>query len=216
MSNFIEEFYYGNIEPQEMSTDLSSRLKKKLSKLAEKEEQLTTKLTAEEKELFLSYAKAYNEFSTIGNSDSFITGFRLGARFTYDTFVSNGKDRIIMDNNTKLEYRRVGDYMIPNLTLPPEEAKVRLGKWGMLHKDYMLKHKKVTVTIMTAEGRFWQYLAEVEKQAEEMFSRLVNDMAKTEGATEQLKAENQMLWVQKMNNIEARAREVVTTELIYI
>lgn len=92
MSNFIEEFYYGNIEPQEMSTDLSSRLKKKLSKLAEKEEQLTAKLTAEEKELFLNYAKAYNEFSTIGNSDSFITGFKLGARFTYDTFVNNGKD----------------------------------------------------------------------------------------------------------------------------
>lgn len=92
MSNFIEEFYYGNIEPQEMSTDLSSRLKKKLSKLAEKEEQLTARLNGEDKDLFLNYAKAYNEFSTIGNSDSFITGFRLGARFTYDTFVNNRKD----------------------------------------------------------------------------------------------------------------------------
>ena len=112
-------------------------------------------------------------------------------------------------------YRRVGDYMIPNLILPPEEAKVRLGKWGMLHKDYMLKHKNVTVTIMTAEGRFWQYLAEIDKQADDLFSRLVSDIAKSEGVTEQLKAENQIEWVQRMMNIEARAREIVCTELIY-
>lgn len=121
-----------------------------------------------------------------------------------------------MSNSNSISYRRVGDYYIPNLILPPEEAKVRLGKWGMLHKDYMLKHKKVTVAVMTAEGRFWQYLAEVDKQAEEMFSRLVSDMAKDEDVTEQLKAENQMEWVQQMMNIEARAREIVCEELIYV
>lgn len=115
----------------------------------------------------------------------------------------------------KITYREVNGYMIPNFILPPEEAKVCLGKWGMLHKDYMLKHKRVTVTIMTAEGKFWQYLADIDKQATEMFSRIVNEMAKSEGVTEQLKAENQMLWVQKMGNIEARAREIVLSELIY-
>ena len=120
-----------------------------------------------------------------------------------------------MSNNNSISYRRVGDFMIPNLILPPEEAKVRLGKWGMMHKDYMLKHKKVTVAIMTAEGRFWQCLAEIDKQAEDMFSRLVSDMAQNEGVTEQLKAENQMTWVQRMMNIEARAREIVIDELIY-
>lgn len=120
-----------------------------------------------------------------------------------------------MSNNNSITYRRVGDYYIPNLILPPEEAKVRLGKWGMLHKDYLLKHKTVTVAIMTAEGRFWQYLAEIDKQAEELFSRLVSDMAKAEGVTEQLKAENQLEWVQKKMNIEARAREIVCKELIY-
>ena len=120
-----------------------------------------------------------------------------------------------MSNNNSISYRQVGDFMIPNLMLPPEEAKVRLGKWGMMHKDYMLKHKKVTVAIMTAEGRFWQYLAEIEKQAEDMFSRLVSDMAKAEGVTEQLKIENQMLWVQKMMNIEARAKELVKDNYIY-
>lgn len=115
-----------------------------------------------------------------------------------------------------ITYRRVGDYNIPNLALPPEEAEVRLGKWGLLHKDYMLKHKKATVTIMTAEGRFWQYLADVDKQAAEMFNTLVEQMKEKEGITEQLKAENQILWVQKMSNIEAWAREIVVKEIIYI
>lgn len=87
MSNFIEELYYGNIEPQELSTELSAKLKKKLSKLTEKEEQLTAKLNGEEKDLFLNYVKAYAEFSSISNEDSFISGFRLGAKFTYDTFI---------------------------------------------------------------------------------------------------------------------------------
>ncbi len=87
MSTFIEDFYYGNIEPQELNSELTPKLKKKLSNLAEKEEQLTVRLTGEEKELFLNYVSAYTEFSTISNSDSFISGFRLGARFTYETFV---------------------------------------------------------------------------------------------------------------------------------
>ena len=91
MSNFIEELYYGNIEPQELSTELSGKLKKKLSNLAEKEEQFNTRLTGEDKERFQNYVSAYIEFSTTSNADSFITGFRLGAKFTYDTFVENTK-----------------------------------------------------------------------------------------------------------------------------
>ena len=87
MSNIIEDFYYGNIEPQEVSSELTPKLKKKLNNLAEKEEQLTAKLTGEEKELFQSYVSAYIEFSTLSNADSFISGFRLGAKFTYETFV---------------------------------------------------------------------------------------------------------------------------------
>ena len=88
MSNIIEEFYYGNIEPQELSTEITPKLKKKLSSLVKKEEELTAMLPEKEKELFAKYVLAYNEFSSIGNSDSFISGFRLGARFTYDTFVN--------------------------------------------------------------------------------------------------------------------------------
>ena len=91
MSNIIEEFYYGNIEPQELSTEITPKLKKKLSSLVKKEEELTAMLPEKEKELFAKYVLAYNEFSSIGNSDSFISGFRLGAKLTYDTFVKNMK-----------------------------------------------------------------------------------------------------------------------------
>ena len=91
MSNIIEEFYYGNIEPQELSTEITPKLKKELSSLVKKEEELTAMLPEKEKELFAKYVLAYNEFSSIGNSDSFISGFRLGARFTYDTFITEMK-----------------------------------------------------------------------------------------------------------------------------
>ena len=87
MSSIIEDFYYGNIEPQELNTELTPKLKKQLSNLAEKEEQLTARLNGEDKELFQNYVNAYIEFSTTSNADSFITGFRLGAKFTYATFL---------------------------------------------------------------------------------------------------------------------------------
>ena len=87
MSNVIEELYYGNLEPQEMTTEISPKLKKKLSALVKKEEELTAMLPEKERELFVNYVSAHNEFSSISNSDSFISGFRLGARFAYDTFV---------------------------------------------------------------------------------------------------------------------------------
>ncbi len=91
MSNIIEAFYYGNVEPQEVNSELTPKLKKKLSNIAEKEEQLTARLTSEDKELFLNYVSAYVAFSTTSNADSFISGFRLGAKFAYDTFVKNTK-----------------------------------------------------------------------------------------------------------------------------
>ena len=91
MSDFIEDFYYGNIEPQEISTTLSTELKRKLDSLSRVEEQLTSKLTDKEKELFIKYASQSSEFLCVSNADSFIAGFRLGARFTYDTFIEKKK-----------------------------------------------------------------------------------------------------------------------------
>ena len=91
MSNFIEDFYYGNIEPQECTTNLTIKVKRSLSELADKEEQLTSLLADKEKKLFTDYVATYIKFSSTCNADSFIVGFRLGARFTYDTFVEGKK-----------------------------------------------------------------------------------------------------------------------------
>ena len=91
MSDFIEEFYYGNIEPQECTTNLTAKVKKSLSELAGKEEQLTALLADKDKELFTDYVATYIKFSSLCNADSFTAGFRLGAKFTYDTFIDNKK-----------------------------------------------------------------------------------------------------------------------------
>ena len=91
MSSFIEDFYYGNIEPQECTTNLTAKVKKSLSEIAGKEEQLTALLTDKDKELFTDYVATYIKFSSLCNADSFTAGFRLGARFTYDTFIENKK-----------------------------------------------------------------------------------------------------------------------------
>lgn len=122
-----------------------------------------------------------------------------------------------MTTKTKenLTYRTVGDFRIPNLTLPPEEANITLGKWGMLHKEYLRKNKKVLFTTLLTQGKLYQHCAEVENQAQNMFDTLVEQMKETEGVTEQLKEENQLEWVQRMNNLQQRAREVVLNELIY-
>lgn len=91
MTDFIENFYYGNIEPQECTTKLTAKVKKSLSELADKEEQLTSILADKEQELFTDYVATFIKFSSLCNADSFTVGFRLGARFTYDTFIENRK-----------------------------------------------------------------------------------------------------------------------------
>ena len=111
-------------------------------------------------------------------------------------------------------YRMVGDYKIPNITLPAEASKP-LGIWGLKRKDYLMKHKRVQFNIMLMNGTLWTYLAEVDEQASDMFSRLVEQMKVNEGITEQFKADDQMEWVARMNNIEARSREIVNLNLIY-
>ena len=114
-----------------------------------------------------------------------------------------------------ISYRRVGDYNIPNLILPPEEANITLGKWGMMHKTFLEKHKKMLFTTLLTQGKLYQHCAEIENQSRDMFDTLVEQMKKAEGVTEQMKEENQMEWICRMQNIESRAREIVTTELIY-
>ena len=121
-----------------------------------------------------------------------------------------------MSNGNTISYRRVRDYNIPNLTLPPEEANIMLDNWGLLHKDYLFNHKKVLFTTLLTQGKLYQHCAEVEKQAQQMFDTLVEQMKQTEGVTEQLKEGNQLEWVQRMNNIQQWANELVCNELIYV
>lgn len=111
-------------------------------------------------------------------------------------------------------YRQVGDYRIPNLTLPPEKASIKLGKWGQMHRDYLRKHKPVVFATLLAQGKLWQYLVDIDTQAQEMFDMLVEQMKEREGVTEQLKVENQMEWIRKMNNIQNRVNEMIEADLI--
>ena len=114
-----------------------------------------------------------------------------------------------------ITYRYVNDYMIPNLKLPPEETAIRLGKWGMLHKDYLQKHNPVLFATLLTQGKLYQHCAEIDTQAQQMFNTIVSQMIKTENITEQLKEQNQLEWVQRMNSIQERASEIVCNELIY-
>ncbi len=120
-----------------------------------------------------------------------------------------------MSNRNSISYRRVSDYLIPNLALPPEEASVTLGKWGMMHKSYLEKHKKVFFNTLLMQGKLYQHCADVEKQAREMFDTLVEQMKNAEGVTEQLKEENQMEWICCVQNIKTIAREIVNNEIIF-
>ena len=114
----------------------------------------------------------------------------------------------------KITYREVNGYLIPNLKLPPEEANIRLSKWGMMYKSHLEKHKSALFNSLLIKGKLYQHCAEVEKQANEMFELLIEQMKEEEGVTEELKKQDQMEWVQRMGSIEARAREVVCEELL--
>ena len=111
-------------------------------------------------------------------------------------------------------YRQVGDYLLPNITLPEEET-VHIGIWGQRHKRYLKQNHRVLYMNLLTSGKLNSYLSDIDNQAEAMFIRLVKEMAEKQGVTEALKAENQMEWVGRMNNIRNRATELVNAELIY-
>ena len=119
-----------------------------------------------------------------------------------------------MPNKNSISYRRVGDYLIPNLVLPPEETAITLGKWGMMYKSYLEKHNRVLFNSLLIQGKLYQHCAEVENQARAMFDMLVAQMKEAESVTEQLKEENQMEWVCRMQNVESRVREIVYHSII--
>ena len=123
-------------------------------------------------------------------------------------------DKYIYDEKNGLWYELQGDCYRPCLKLPKEESR-HIGIWGQRHLRYLKQYHRVCYYILLTSGKLNDYLADIDRQAEEMFSRLVKQLAEKESVTEALKAENQMLWVQKMNNIRNAAMEVVSNDLIY-
>ena len=111
-------------------------------------------------------------------------------------------------------YTQVGDYLLPDLKLPQEEQQP-IGVWGQRHWRYLREHRRASYATLLTSGKLNSYLADIDRQAEEMFSRLVKQMAEAEDVTETLKAADPMEWVGRMNNIQNRAMEIVNSELIY-
>ena len=112
------------------------------------------------------------------------------------------------------KYERQGDYLIPCIALPAEEEQP-IGTWGQRHLDYLKQYRKVTYTNLLTSGRLNTYLADIDRQAQERFERLIEGMKQAQGTTERLKEENALEWVQHLNNIRACARETVNEEIIY-
>lgn len=113
-----------------------------------------------------------------------------------------------------IEYIRCGDYYIPDLKLPEEERPI--GKWGRMYREYLKEHHPIRYSELILTGNLWTYLADLNQQAQERLTTIITQMKDTEGVTEELKARNQMAWVQRMNSIHARAEEIVREELIYV
>ncbi|RKJ62354.1 TnpV protein [Roseburia sp. 1XD42-69] len=112
------------------------------------------------------------------------------------------------------KYERKDDYLIPYLTVPAEEEQP-IGIWGQRHLNYLKQYRKVTYTNLLTSGKINTYLADIDRQAQERFKRLIEDMKQAQSITEQLKAENALEWTGRLNNIRAYAREIVEKEVIY-
>lgn len=117
------------------------------------------------------------------------------------------------NKQTGISYTLHGDFYL--LDLKADEENINLGKWGMIYKDYLSKHKKVHFNSLLMQGKLYQLCANVEKQANEMYDLLIEQMKAAECVAEELKEENQLEWIQRMGNIQQRAREIVGNELIY-
>ena len=120
----------------------------------------------------------------------------------------------IYDENNGLWYELIGDYYIPVLTLSSEEQRP-IGKWGRMHRDYLKEHRPILYNDLILSGQLWTYLADLNEQAQERLSLIIEQMKETEGVTEDMKQHNQMAWVGAMNSIRNRAEEIILSEMIY-
>lgn len=125
-------------------------------------------------------------------------------------------EKYITDERTGLKYELVGDYYLIAGDDEPDEEQKPIGIWGQRHHEYLRRNKQITLSSLQISGKLNDYLADIDRQAEEMFELLTNQYAELEGITEELKAKNQMEWARQMNNIKERVIDVVNAELIYI
>ena len=112
-----------------------------------------------------------------------------------------------------INYTLVGDYYIPNIALPEENRSI--GRWGRLHRDYLKEHRPIRFNDLILSGQLWTYLADLNEQAQERLSLIIEQMKASEGVTEELKATDHMAWVGAMNSILNRAEEIILREMIY-
>ena len=119
----------------------------------------------------------------------------------------------IYDESNGLWYERIGDYYIPALILSSEEQRP-IGKWGRMHREYLKEHRPILFNDLILSGQLWTYLADLNEQAQERLSLLIEQMKASEGVTEELKAADQMAWVGAMNSIRNRAEEIILREMI--
>ena len=124
-------------------------------------------------------------------------------------------EKRIYNEETGIGYTLQGDYYLPDLALPEQEDKP-IGLWGQRHLKYIKQHRKILYVNLLTSGKLSEHLADIDNRAEDMFSRLVKQTAEREGVTGQLKADSQMEWVARMNNIRSRVVEIINTDLIYI
>lgn len=124
-------------------------------------------------------------------------------------------ERFVTDERTGLKYELVGDYYLIAGDDEPEEEQKPIGIWGQRHRRYLKEHRRVRYANLLTSGKMNSYLADIDRQAEELFLRLVKQMADAEGITETLKASDQMEWVRRMNNVRSRAFEIVEADIIY-
>ncbi len=120
----------------------------------------------------------------------------------------------IYDENNGLWYKLIGDYYIPVLSLSSEEQRP-IGKWGRMHREYLREHRPILFNDLILSGQLWTYLADLNEQAQERLTLIVDQMKKDEGVTEDLKAADQMAWVGTMNSIRNQAEEIILREMIY-
>lgn len=113
-------------------------------------------------------------------------------------------------------YTQIGDYALPDLSLPAEKEMGNIGVWALRHKRYLKQHHKVLYYNLLTSGKLHSHLADTEEQAQQLFLRLVKELAEKEGVTEQLKAADPMAWVRKMNNIRNRSSEIVNAEVVFV